>query len=342
MPGDLGGAIKLWNIMNNQFLFFCCNIGNEDLLKEEIRVFFPELTLSYSRKGFLTFKNKGVQYNQNSIGQLAATFSTRSGICLGKSRPEDLVHTLSELCSNNEIDFGKCIVHNFSVNTEYTFDASVLHREINEYSPINKTVINLISLGNKEVWIGLHKVARYTSSYPNGIKEIPVPENAPSRAYLKLAEIVETFNVAFDRFDSWLDFGCVPGGATTYLLDKGCKVWGIDPAKMPKEVLEHPRYTHIASSVQDLSQEELPAREINWVHVDININPKQSIKEVLRLCKKYDGRLKGIIFSIQIIKMDHVKNIENFEDHFYDWGFTNVTNCQVPTHKKEYVLIAKR
>lgn len=328
--------------MNDQFIFFCCNIGNEDLLKEEIRVFFPELTLSYSRKGFLTFKNKGVRYDQNSIAQLSATFSTRSGICLGKSKPEVVVETLNDLCETNNIDLGKCLVHSFSVNTEFVYDGTSLNRSLNEYSPINKTVIDLISLGEKEVWIGLHKVARYTSSYPNGKKEILLPESTPSRAYLKLAEIVETFNVIFDRNDSWLDFGSAPGGSSAYLLSKGCKVWGIDPAKMAEEVLEHPRYTHITSSVQDLSQEDLPAREINWVHVDININPKQSIKEVLRLCKKYDGRLKGIIFSIQIIKMDHVKNIENFEDHFYDWGFTNITNCQVPSHKREYVLIAKR
>ncbi|MGK0367354.1 MAG: hypothetical protein ACI9QD_000488, partial [Thermoproteota archaeon] len=38
----------------------------------------------------------------------------------------------------------------------------------------------------------------------------------------------------------------------------------------------------------------------------------------------------------------HVKNIENFEDHFYDWGFSNIISAQVPSHKKEYVVIATK
>ena len=82
--------------MNDQFIYFCVNIGNENLLKEEIKIFYPELTLSYSRKGFLTFKNKGVKYDFNTISQLQITFATRSGICLGKAGPEELRLTIKD------------------------------------------------------------------------------------------------------------------------------------------------------------------------------------------------------------------------------------------------------
>ena len=111
---------------------------------------------------------------------------------------------------------------------------------------------------------------------------------------------------------------------------------------MSEIVTDNPYYSHISTPVQDLSQEDLPETKINWINVELNLNPKQSIKEVLRLSKKYNFSLKGIILTVQIIKMDHVKNIENFEKHFYDWGFTNVKSYQIPSHKKEYVILAKR
>lgn len=329
--------------MSDQYIFFCCNVGNEKLLKEEIRVFYPELALSYSRKGFLTFKNRGVQYDHNTISQLEATFSTRAGICLGKSNPENLLKSVSDLCEELGIELNKCILHSFSINNDFNLNATeIFQREVNEYSPINKTVINLIALGDKEIWIGIHKVAKNTTNYPNSHYEVDLPAESPSRAYVKIAQTVELLNINFEKKDGWLDFGSAPGGAAHYLLERGCKVWGIDPAKMSSTIFDHSNYTHISSAVQDLSQEDLPFHGISWVHVDININPKQSIKEVLRLCKKYDTRLKGIIFSIKMIKLDHVKNIENFEDHFYDWGFSSVVSRQIPSHKQEYVIIAKK
>jgi 23S rRNA (cytidine2498-2'-O)-methyltransferase len=329
--------------MNDQFIFFCTNIGNEKLLKEELRVFYPELKLSYSRKGFLTFKNTKIHYDINTISQLEVAFATRVGICLGKAKPENLLDEVTKQCSIVDVDFNKCIIHSFSVNCDFNLDAEeAFNREINEYSPINKTVIDVITLSDKEVWFGIHKVARKTTSYPNSSVEISLPKESPSKSYLKIAQTIELFNIIFDKKDNWLDFGSAPGGASFFLLERGCKVWGIDPAKMDDSVLDNPNFTHICKSVQDLSQEELPARDIEWVHVDLNLNPKQSIKEVLRLIKKYNFSIRGIIFTIQVIKMDHVKNVENFEDHFDEWGFTDISSHQIPTHKNEYVIIAKK
>jgi len=329
--------------MTDQFIFFCVNIGNENLLKEEILAFYPELSLSYSRKGFLTFKNKGVKFDINSISQLQVTFSTRCGICLGKANPKDLksivLNTFREL---NE-DFSDVLIHNYSINTEFLYDAkSSFNRSINEYSAEGKVVLNLISLGENEVWYGLHRVGRGTTRYPNSFVEIKDIKDSPSIGSLKLAETTELFALRFNAKDLWLDFGCSPGGSSTYLLASGAKVWGIDTANVDESILSHKNFKFIKGSVQDLSQEKLPDEEISWVHADININPKQAIKEVLRLCKKYNDSLRGIIFTIQIVKMEYIEHIEEFEDIFYDWGFATMISRQVPAHKKEYVLIAQR
>ncbi len=328
---------------NDQFIFFCVNIGNENLLKEEIKTFYPELAFSYSRKGFLTFKNKGMKYDFNTISQLLVTFATRSGICLGKARPDEFRYTVLNKFKELGLALDDCMIHNYSINTEYSFDAnSVFGVAINEYSADGKFVLNIISLGEKEVWFGVHRVSKGITRYPNAQVEIKTPESSPSIAYLKMAETVDLFALKFTSRDSWLDFGCSPGGSTSFLLSTGAKVWGIDTANIDESILSHKNFKFIKSSIQDLSQEKLPDGEIHWVHADLNLNPNQAIKEVLRLCKKYNHSLKGILFTVQIVKPEYVQSIEDFEDIFYDWGFSTTISRQVPSHKKEYVLIAQR
>jgi hypothetical protein len=329
--------------MKEQFLFFCTNIGNEKLLKEEIRIFYPDFSFSYSRKGFLTYKNKGIQYDLDSISQLILTFSTRAGICLGKTNLSDLAHVIQSSCRDLGITLDKCIVHNFSINTEYKlFADKILNREINEYAPINKVVINIMALSADELWYGVHRGGKTTTNYPNSVFRVDIPDDAPSKSYEKIAQAVELLGINLKRTDCWLDFGSAPGGASHYLLGRCCEVWGIDPAKMDQAIMKNSRYKHLSKSVQDLSQEELPNREIQWIHVDLNLNPKQVIKEVLRLSKKYSSSLRGIVFTIQIVKMEYIQYIEEFEDSFLEWGFSDVISRQLPSHKNEYVILAKR
>jgi 23S rRNA C2498 (ribose-2'-O)-methylase RlmM len=326
-----------------QFLFFCTNIGNEKLLKEEVRVFYPEFIFSYSRKGFLTFKNKGIKYNKGTVSQLKLSFATRSGICLGKSTVDDLVDNIQEYIKDLDVKYNAYAIHSFSINTEFELDClRALGRDKDGFSSMNQMVLNLMMLGENEVWIGLHKTDRNLSNYPNSNPDVLLLDDSPSVSFLKIAEALQNFHIKVKPTDLWLDFGSAPGGGSHFLLGHGCKVWGIDPAKMDSIVMDHPNFVHIQHAVQDLSQEKLPDVKIDWVHVDININPKQTIKEVLRLIKKYNFSIKGIVFTIPIIKMDHVKNVENFEDHFFEWGFENIISAQMPSHKKEYVLIAKK
>lgn len=321
-----------------QYIFVCTNPGNEKLLKEEIRIFYPELKFSFSKKGFVTFKNDGVAYDLKTISQLQLAFSTRSGIFYGKSTPETIVQDVKA----SGLNCDELMIHSFAIECETDFDAAVAFgNEVNGYSAEGKIVIDLISLGPDEIWFGAHSVANGCTRFPNSMVEVEKPQNMISSGFVKLAEIEKLYAIKLFKGDLWLDFGCAPGGASQFLLNEGCKVVGIDPAKVDPLVLNHKSFTHIKKSVQDLSHEKMPD-DVRWIHADININPKQSIKEVLRLAKKYHRTLKGIIFTVQVVKMDYIENIESFEDQFYDWGFNNIISRQVPTHKKEYAIIAVR
>ncbi len=328
--------------MDKQFIFFCVNVGNENLLKKEIETFYPELTLSYSRKGFLTFKNLGIRYDLSTMSQLDATFATRVGICLGKSKPNELLEMLVKSSEELKVELDQCIVHSFSINTDYILNTNeILKKEVNGYSSNEKVVFDVMALSESEVWLGVHTVDKGVTRFPNSHVEIEIPSHSPSKAYLKLAQIVELYAIKFDRNDGWLDFGSSPGGASLFLLSRGCRVVGIDPAKMSPAITRNTKYTHISTAVQNLSHEKLPNSKITWVHVDLNLRPTQAIKEVLRLCKKYNFSLKGIIFTVQLTNVDYIRDIEEFEEQFYDWGFSEINSIQVPAHKNEYAIIAR-
>lgn len=240
------------------------------------------------------------------------------------------------------VDFESCLIHSFSIGTDFELDAeSIFEKEVNRYSANGKNVIDVVALGEKEIWYGVHTVASGITRYPNSRVEVDVPLDAPSNGYLKLAETTQLYALSFEASDSWLDFGSAPGGAALFLLDKGCKVWGVDPAKVSPSLAENKNYTHIPTPVQDLAQESLPA-DIHWVHADLNLKPTQAIKEVLRLCKKYHHSLKGVIFTVQLPNLDYIENLEDFEDQFYDWGFSDILSAQVPSHKQEYIIVARR
>jgi len=329
--------------MRDQFIFFCVNIGIEKLLKEEISTFYPELTLSYSRKGFITFKNTGVRYDTHTISQLSITFATRVGLCLGKATPDEIKSTTQKELLELGLSLNDCMIHNFSINTNESFDATEdFGEKINDYSAEGTLVLNLITLGQHEIWFGLHRVAKGITRYPNAHVDVQQSNLSPSSGYQKLAQINELYALKFSAKETWLDFGCSPGGSSAYLLSLGSKVWGIDTADVADSIKNHRNFKFIKSSVQDISHEKLPDIGIHWVHADLNLNPNQAIKEVLRLCKKYNQTLKGIVFTVQVVKIEYIKSIEDFEDIFYDWGFSTMISHQVPSHKKEYALIARR
>lgn len=326
----------------SQFLFFCVTIGNEKLLKKELSVFYPELKLSYSRKGFLTYKNTGVQYDLKSISELRPTFATRIGLSIGRARPEGILESVTNSLSEWNLNIEDCIVHSFSVGTDYELEAETKFKcPVNDYSANGKVVLDIVALSDSELWYGLHSVSPGITRFPNSLVDIDAPNELPSRSYFKLAEVIQLYGIKIQLSDIWLDFGASPGGASLYLLEKGAVVWGIDPAATSKLVQSHKNYNHIPTAVQDLSQEALP-EDVSWVHADLNLNPTQAIKEVLRLCKKYNRTLRGIIFTVQLPNLDYIENIEEFEDQFYDWGFNDIKSVQGPSHKQEYVIIGKR
>ncbi len=169
---------------------------------------------------------------------------------------------------------------------------------------------------------------------------IDLPSAAPSRAYLKIAEACKKYDVDSNNNLNWIEFGSGPGGASFYLLNNFNKVVGIDPGDMDPICLDNNNFTHIKKPIQSTLWEDMPKMEVDWIASDMNINPKQAIKEVLRHAKGCHKNLKGVFMTIKMVKTDHVKLIPDFEQMFIDFGFSTVVKSQLPSHKKEFLIFA--
>ena len=171
--------------------------------------------------------------------------------------------------------------------------------------------------------------------------KIDLPQESPSRAYLKIAEACELFSIKPSKSLNWIEFGSAPGGASYYLLNQFDKLLGVDPAKMDQICLDNERFEHLSKPIQDLSQEMLPDHNIHYITSDLNLNPKQAIKEVIRLGKKYRS-LKGILMTIKIVKPEHVGLIPEFEKMFEDAKYTEIRRVQLPSHRREFLIFAEK
>ena len=135
----------------------------------------------------------------------------------------------------------------------------------------------------------------------------------------------------------WLELGSAPGGASYFLLQNKALVWGNDPAEMSPLCALNKKFIHIKKPVQHVTPCEIPT-DIEWISVDLNLNPKQSLMEVFRICRNLRF-LKGMLVTVKIVNLEHVEYVQDNINWARDRGFDNVIAIQLPSHKREYLLL---
>jgi predicted rRNA methylase YqxC with S4 and FtsJ domains len=165
------------------------------------------------------------------------------------------------------------------------------------------------------------------------------PDQAPSRAYLKIAQACEKFEIQPDKNLNWIEFGSAPGGASYYLLQNFGKVVGVDPGDMDEICLKDNNFTHLKVPIQNLNKKDFPKLKYDWVASDLNLNPNQSIREVVRLASEFKD-VQGIFMTVKIVKPEHIEIINKFKKKFRQAGFKKIKNVQLPAHRREFLMFA--
>ncbi len=117
----------------------------------------------------------------------------------------------------------------------------------------------------------------------------------PSRAYLKLWELLTLHGVLPRPGDRVLDLGAAPGGWTWVLAGLGCHVTAVDKAPLAAGLMHHPRVEHLQESAFAL--EPAVAGDFDWVFSDIICYPDRLLQLVERWLDS--GRAKNIVCTLK-------------------------------------------
>ena len=201
------------------FLFALCNPGSERAMKAEVVAMGLPWKSSYQRRGFLSFKlEEGIQ--EDSLTQEIAC-ARRLCRSIGKFTSR------AEAATALETEEVKLVHH-----ARYHLKKMEGMHDGQPHPKVGDVVGTVVELGESEFWAGVHTHAPWLSPDPAGDGGLEMPEDSPSRAWLKLEEAVNFWALDFRPGEIAVELGCSPGGVVHALLNYGVSVIGVDPAGM--------------------------------------------------------------------------------------------------------------
>jgi 23S rRNA (cytidine2498-2'-O)-methyltransferase len=292
------------------FYYFLCNPGSEKFLKEEIRLIYPELVFAYSTEGFVTFKET------RRLGKtLRPVFCRHFGRFLQRG-------SLAEVSEG----VGKHLFYS-------------LQGEIFETYPYQngEWVTEIIKVSETQYYLGEFKASILTAPSAGGFSTATLPEQSPSRAYLKVIDGMNYMGLKLPANDYALEVGSSPGGATYALLEMGLRVEGIDPGEMAPICLNHPKFIHHRESIQDFHVSSMKDH-VQWLYVDMNLPPEGSLREIEKVVDAIRPSLKGAFITLKMTKFELVSRVPMYLNIMGKMGLKVVMATQLPSHKQEFLV----
>lgn len=209
---------------------------------------------------------------------------------------------------------------------------------LQEAAQANDVVVDMILLGSDQLWWGTHLHSASHSPWPGGNAPVSLPPESPSRAYLKCEETVDWAGNPLKSADTALEIGSAPGGTSFALLKRGLRVIGIDPAQMDESVLQHPQFLHIQKPVASVMRESLP-ESIQWIFLDMNVEPRITLFAVDRLASRMKDSLLGVFLTIKLNRWEIAEEIPAFMEHVRAMGMVRVKAAQLSHHRQEIAMV---
>ena len=347
--------------LRSPFLFAVSQVGAERALKEEVAFATPNLHASFQRPGFLTFKANTPLELEVRVPSL---FARTSGLSWGEGSIDDVIARARALHEAH----GDVRLHVFPrdryvtgeepdgldplVSTRALVDA--LKGKLDPWPEWLRTgpalpgevVLDVMDVddapdGGSEWWVGAHRHNAGRSPFAGGHPRLTLPGEAPSRAWLKLEEALLWSGAPLRRGDFVIDVGSAPGGASHALLERGCKVTGIDPNAMDPRILAHKRFRHIRFTVGAVRDHQLPD-EAQWVLLDINLPPRTALHNIAPLIDAYGHSLVGAILTLKLGRWEMASEIPDMLEKVRRLSsqVVEVRATQLPSNRQEICIVA--
>lgn len=298
--------------------FYClCNPGFEAKLKAEAAAHATDLRPSFSRPGFVTFKADKPRQPPRF------TFARVSGRFLAKG-------TAAEAEAAVTVEGINRTVHHFSLADGKGTGP--------EAAPESE-VLDVVALGPDEFWWGVRTVDPWGWGVPGGVPALVLPEAAPSRAWLKLEEMLLWSRWNPGAGTVALELGSAPGGASWALLNRGAQVIGVDVAPMAPVCTDHPRYSHKALSVRDLRKKDLPER-IDVLFCDLGLKPLEAVPQIRHLCQIFPS-MGRLYYTLKMGEGLDTAELDRWRDVFRKLGF-RIRSTHLPSNRMEILVAGVR
>ena len=340
-----------------------CQAGAEKILKEEFLREQPELRFSYSRPGFVTFKNADEKRLFAPDFALKSVFARAFALSVGKAAgAPELLEKVVKLRADAGLGERKLRLHVFERDRHVPgeeppgFEPRALAEqarqsvegeaarsglELFEEEAVAREgdpVLSVVIVEESEWWLGYHVHGPGHSPYPGGDPQVGLPKDAPSRAYLKLEEAAIASGAPLAGGDIAVEIGSSPGGASFALLKRGLQVVGIDPAEMDPRVAAHQNFSHLRAPVAAVRREDLPAR-IDWLLLDMNVAPSVTLHQVERLAGRMKDTLKGVILTFKLNEPEFAAEIPEWIERVRGLGMSRVKAVQLRSNKREICIV---
>lgn len=311
------------------FFFAACQPGGEAFLKAEIARTHPTAKLAYSRPGVVTFKSDTPVPIDFEPGWV---FARAFGIGLGRMERAELEALRAAEPSARCVAFPR---------DPAVVDAS----EVAALTPSSSTprrgdvVIDVVvGAPGEPLLVGAHRAGPSHPKLPGGFFDVPLPEAAPSRAYLKIEEALRWSGADPKPGEVALEVGSAPGGACFALLERGLVVHGVDPGEMADVVLASPRFVHHKLPVGALKRDALP-RPVHWFLLDVNLAAPVALKYAERVIGPLKKTLRGAFLTLKLNSLREAEALPALVARVRSFGFDQVAATQLPAHRQEVVVV---
>jgi hypothetical protein len=290
-------------ITKSPFLLLFGNPETRDHLKEEMRARFSQAKFSYTCERMTTFKRAEGEWD---LYRLPEVFTAENvALFVGKAKQGDESDALAASLAQEAIPEG----------------------------------FQLFSLPvRNEMWWGLQSADRSQPLMTE--KEYPIEltdgSKLPSRSYYKLLEMCEAAGIELAENDRVLEIGCAPGGMSTYALEMGCEVLGVDRGLVAQSVRHHPHFRQLSMSIADVPDEDLPVG-IHWLVIDMHAEPRVLVQQCEFLFRRVT---RGMFLTLKLNHIDTVRQLPKIHEalkRILPWKWTTLR--QLPSHHQEVCFI---
>ena len=199
-------------------------------------------------------------------------------------------------------------------------------------------VLDCVIIDPGVCWTGYHRARGFSSRWPGGMLPLELPQDAASRAWLKMEEALRWSRLPVRPGQRCVEIGSAPGGASQALLSRGLQVTGIDPAEMAASVLENPNFTHIRRRTMQVRRRNF--RKMHWLTADMNVAPKYTLDAVEAIVTHPTINIRGMLLTLKLTDWKLAEQIPDYLQRVRSWGYTVVRARQLLHNRREICVAA--